>query len=128
MGNFDLLKVKGVSRRDFMKLIAATTAALGLPELIVPQAANAVEQALNKPPVIWLEGMDCTGCSESVLATLNPSPAELILDMLSIRYHETLMAGSGQTSEEAFQAALKEKFVLVVEGSCPAKEDRYCMV
>ena len=41
MGNFDLLKVKGVSRRDFMKLIAATTAALGLPELFVPQAANA---------------------------------------------------------------------------------------
>ena len=128
MGNFELLKAKGVSRRDFMKLIGATTAALGLPELFVPQAADAMEQALNKPPVIWLEGMDCTGCTESTIATLNPSAAELILDMISVRYHETIMAGSGQTSEEAYQTALKEKFVLVVEGSCPAKEDRYCMV
>jgi hydrogenase small subunit len=130
MGNFDLLQAKGVTRRDFMKLIAATTAALGLPELIIPQAANAVEQALNKPPVIWLEGMDCTGCTESAIAILNPSPAELILDMLSIRYHETIMAGSGQSSEEAYQSALKEKFVLVVEGACPSKEeyDRFCMV
>jgi len=128
MGNLDLLKVKGVSRRDFMKLIAATTAALGLPALIVPQAANALEQALNKPPVIWLEGMDCTGCTESAIATLNPSPSELILDMLSIRYHETIMAGSGKTAEEAYQLALKENFILVVEGACPATEDRYCMV
>lgn len=128
MGNFELLKAKGVSRRDFMKLIGATTAALGLPELFVPQAADAMEQALNKPPVIWLEGMDCTGCTESTISTLNPSAAELILDMISIRYHETIMAGSGHTSDEAYQTALKEKFVLVVEGSCPAKEDRYCMV
>ncbi len=128
MGNFDLLKVKGVSRRDFMKLIAATTAALGLPELFVPQAANALEQALKKPPVIWLEGMDCTGCTESAIATLNPSPAELILDMLSIRYHETIMAGSGNKSEEAYQEALKEKYILIVEGAIPSKEDRFCMV
>lgn len=130
MGNFDLLKVKGVSRRDFMKLIAATTAALGLPELIIPKAASALEQALKKPPVIWLEGMDCTGCTESAISTLNPSPAELILDMLSIRYHETIMAASGHQSEEAYQATLNENFVLIVEGSSPAKEelDRFCMI
>ncbi|OLN32305.1 hydrogenase small subunit [Desulfosporosinus metallidurans] len=130
MGNFDLLKVKGVSRRDFMKLIGATTAALGLPELFVPQAATAMEQALKKPPVIWLEGMDCTGCTESTIATLNPSAAELILDMISIRYHETIMAGSGNKSEEAYQEALKDKFILVVEGSSPSKkeQDHFCMV
>lgn len=128
MGIFDLLTVKGVSRRDFMKLIAATTATLGLPEVAVPKAASAVEQALEKPPVLWLEGMDCTGCTESTISTLNPSPAELILDMLSIRYHETIMAGSGYTSEEAYQETLKENFLLVVEGSCPAEEDRYCMI
>ncbi|WP_088186300.1 hydrogenase small subunit [Desulfosporosinus sp. FKA] len=128
MGNFDLLKVKGVSRRDFMKLIGATTAALGLPELFVPQAASAMEQAIKKPPVIWLEGMDCTGCTESTIATLNPSAAELILDMISIRYHETIMAGSGNIAEEAYQEALKDKFILVVEGATPAQEDRYCMV
>ncbi|HVJ47807.1 hydrogenase small subunit [Desulfitobacterium sp.] len=128
MGNLNLLNAKGVSRRDFMKLIGATIAALGLPELFVPQAANAMEQALEKPPVIWLEGMDCTGCTESTIASLNPSAAELILDMISLRYHETIMAGSGNKSEEAYQEALKDNFILVVEGSVPSKEDRYCMV
>lgn len=128
MGKFDLLNARGVSRRDFMKIIGATIAAFGLPDLVAPQAANAVEQALNKPPVIWLEGMDCTGCTESTIATLNPSAAELILDMISLRYHETIMAGSGKTSEEAYQEALNDKFILVVEGSIPFKEDRYCMV
>ncbi|WP_425800657.1 hydrogenase small subunit [Desulfitobacterium sp. Sab5] len=128
MGNFDLLTAKGVSRRDFMKLIGAAVAAFGLPELIAPEAANAVEQAIKKPPVIWLEGMNCTGCTESTIATLNPSAAELILDMISIRYHDTIMAASGEQTEEAYQETIKDKFILVVEGSIPAKEDRYCMV
>lgn len=131
MGKFDVLKARGVSRRDFMKLMAATTAALGLPSVITPRAVQAVEQALNKPPVIWLEGMDCAGCTESALATLNPSAAEVVLDMLSIRYHETIMAGSGDVAESALQATLEnesDRFILVVEGSIPSKEDRYCMV
>lgn len=128
MGKFDLLQSHGVSRRDFMKLIAATTAALGLPEVIAPQAAEAVESALKKPPVIWLHGMECTGCSESLLATLNPSIEGLILNSLSIRYHETIMAASGMVAEKAYEDALKEDFVLVVEGSIPSKIDQYCMV
>lgn len=130
MGNFDLLKAKGVSRRDFMKLVAATTAALGLPEIMIPKSAAALEQALQKPPVIWLHGMECTGCTTSTISTLNPSPAELILDMLSIRYHETIMAASGHQAEEALHDTLDEKFILIVEGSTPdsAKNDRFCMV
>jgi hydrogenase small subunit len=128
MGKFDLLQVRGVSRRDFMKLIAATTAALGLPEVIAPQAAEAVENAIKKPPVIWLEGMDCAGCTESTIATLNPSAAEVILDLISIRYHETIMAGAGEVAEEAYKETLGETFVLIVEGSIPSKVDEYCMV
>lgn len=128
MGKFNLLRAKGISRRDFMKLITATTAVFGLPNAIIPQAAKAVEKALNKPPVIWLEGMDCAGCTESTISTLNPSAAELILDMLSIRYHETVMAASGTKAEQAYKETLTQKFILVVEGSIPSKEDRYCMV
>jgi len=75
--------------------------------------------------------MDCAGCTESAIATLNPSAAEVILDMLSIRYHETIMAGSGEVAEGALKSTLEnetERFILVVEGSIPSKEDRYCMV
>ncbi|OCZ53764.1 hydrogenase small subunit [Dehalobacter sp. TeCB1] len=128
MNTFDALAARGVSRRGFLKLMAATTAALGLPAAVSPKVTQAVETALEKPPVIWLHGMECTGCSESLLATLNPSAAEVVLDMLSIRYHETIMAASGYTAEEAYLEALKENFVLVVEGAIPSKEDRYCMV
>jgi len=128
MSKFDLLTARGVSRRSFLKLMAATTAALGLPSTVLPQSVKALETALEKPPIIWLHGMECTGCSESLLATLNPSPAEVVLDMLSIRYHETIMAASGYVAEKAYQDTLKQNFVLVVEGSIPSKEDKYCMV
>lgn len=130
MGKLDFLQARGISRRDFMKLMAATTAALGLPEVLTPQAAKAVEAAMQKPPVIWLHGMECTGCSESLLATLNPSIESLVLDTLSIRYHETIMAASGHVAEQAYQDTLKENFVLVVEGSVPSSQetDQYCMV
>jgi len=131
MGKFELLEARGVTRRDFMKLIAATAAAFNLPDVFVPKAAKALEQALEKPPVVWLHGMECTGCTESTIATLNPSAAELVLDMLSIRYHETIMAAAGHVAEEALKETLKEgNFILVVEGSVPKSQeyDFYCMV
>lgn len=131
MGNFDVLEARGISRRDFMKMVAAATAAFGLPEVITPKAAKAVEAAAKKPPVIWLHGMECTGCTCSVISTLNPSVEELVLDMLSIRYQETIMAGQGYKAEEALEETLHNdagKFILIVEGSIPEKEDRFCMV
>ncbi len=131
MGNFDVLKARGISRRDFMKMIAAATAAFGLPEVIAPKAAEAVEAAAEKPPVVWLHGMECTGCTCSVLSSMNPSVEELVLDMLSIRYQETIMAGQGTVAEEALQETItkdKGKFILIVEGSIPAEENRYCMI
>lgn len=126
--NPNFLEAKGVSRRDFLKLLSVTTAAFGLPSVFAPQAAKAVEEALKKPPVMWLHGMECTGCTESTISSLNPSAEQLILDMISLRYHETIMAGSGKVSEEAYLETLKSPFILIVEGSIPSQEDRYCMV
>ncbi|RNC29024.1 MAG: Uptake hydrogenase small subunit [Candidatus Dichloromethanomonas elyunquensis] len=128
MKNLDKLSSRGISRRKFLQLIAAATAALNLPNAVIPRASKAVEAALGKPPVIWLEGMDCAGCTESLLATLNPSAAEVVLDMLSIRYHETIMAGSGEVAEQAYQETLRGNYILVVEGAIPSQEDRYCIV
>ena len=54
------------------------------------------------------------------------------LQRLSLDYHETLMAASGQQAEATLQQAVTEnfgKFVLVVEGSIPTKEQgRYMML
>lgn len=125
----DLLEARGVSRRDFVKLCAAVTAALGLPAAFQPKVADAVENAIKKPAVIWLEGQDCAGCSESTIATLNPSAAEVVLDMISLRYHETIMAGTGDVALKAFEDTVKEgNYVLIVEGSIPKADDRFCMI
>jgi hydrogenase small subunit len=75
-----------------------------------------------RPSVIWLHYQECTGCTESLLRTSHPGLAELILDLISLDYHETLMAAAGHQAEAALQNAVKQnagKFILVVEGSIP---------
>jgi hydrogenase small subunit len=121
---------KGLSRREFLKFCAGTVAALGLSDLFTAQMiAEALESAAKKPPLIWLEGQDCAGCTISLISVENPGPASLILDKLSIRYHETIMAASGNMAEKAREETIKEGgYVLVVEGSIPSADDRFCMV
>ncbi len=46
----------------------------------------------KRPSVIWLHFQDCTGCTETLLRTSAPDVAHLILDVISLDYHETLMA------------------------------------
>lgn len=125
----DKLISKGVSRRDFMKLCTMVTATFGVSNALAPKVAEAAEGAVSKPPVIWLEAQDCAGCSTSMLSAINPSPGELILDMISLRYHETVMAAAGHQAEEAMQETIKKGgYVLVVEGSIPTADDRFCVI
>jgi len=125
----DKLAAKELKRRDFIKLGAAVAAAFSMPVSFGQQVAFAAEKAAGKPAVIWLEGQDCTGCSESFLASLNPTVEELVLNTLSIRYHETIMAASGVKAEEARLETIKQGgYVLVVEGSIPKADDRFCMI
>ena len=120
----------GLSRRDFLKYCAWASTALGLSELFTAEKiALALESAAKKPPLIWLEGQDCAGCTISLISVENPSPASLILDKLSIRYHETIMAASGYVAEKAREETIKEGgYVLVVEGAIPSADDRFCAV
>jgi hydrogenase small subunit len=120
----------GLSRRDFLKFCGGVTAALGLSDIFTAEMiAEALESAAKKPPLIWLEGQDCAGCTISLISVEDPTPASLILDKLSIRYHETIMAASGHMAEKAREDTIKEGgYVLVVEGSIPSADDRFCMV
>jgi len=118
----------GVSRRQFLEfcaaLMVAAPAGLALTSKArASEVARAVAKA-RRPSVIWLNFQDCTGCTETLLRTATPDIAELILNLISLDYHETLMAAAGKQAEEALQAAVKEnagKFVLVVEGAIPRK-------
>ena len=94
--------------------------------------AAAAKNADGRPAVIWLHFQECTGCSESLLRSSHPSVASLILDMISLDYHETLMAGSGHQAEKSLldsMAANKGNYILVVEGGIPTKDNGiYCKV
>jgi hydrogenase small subunit len=124
------LDARGISRRQFIKYCAATAAVLGLSELeFATKVARALEGASKKPPVIWLEGQDCAGCTVSFAGALNPPVGSIILDRLSIRYHETIMVASGHLSESAYHDTVKQGgYVLIVEGSIPSADDRFCLV
>ena len=121
----------GVSRRSFIKTCITATAMMGLPFSMHTRVAEAVEKNGN-PSVIWLHFQECTGCSESLLRSTHPTISTLILDMISLDYHETLMAGSGAQAEKSLHDSMlanKGKYLLVVEGAIPTKENGiYCKV
>ena len=120
----------GVSRRSFLqlcsKIMIAAPVGLSLTSgRTAAQIAKMVGKA-RRPSVIWLHFQDCTGCTETLLRTTAPDVAHLILDVISLDYHETLMAASGAQAEAALKSAIEEnagKFVLVIEGAIPTRDD-----
>ena len=104
---------------------------MALPEAVAPKIAQAIT-AEDRPPVIWLHGSECTGCSMSLLRSEHPSVEKLIFDLISLDFHETLAAGAGEQAEAALHHAVEQnygKFILVVEGAVPLKESGiYCRI
>ncbi|HBE94940.1 MAG TPA: oxidoreductase [Desulfovibrio sp.] len=121
-GAEERLQKRGVSRRDFMKFCGTVAAVMGMGPAFAPQVAEALT-AKRRPSVVWLHNAECTGCSESILRTVQPYIDELILDVISLDYQETVMAAAGEKAEEALHAAISapEGFVCVIEGALPTK-------
>lgn len=125
----DLLQKRGISRREFLKFSTVMAATLALPVDFVPRIAKALEQT-KRPPVIWLEFQDCAGCTESLLRAHHPSIAEIVLDVLSLNYHETIMAPSGFQAEQSLKDTVDAGgYLTIVEGSIPTADDGvYCCI
>lgn len=124
-GPADLERRLEMPRRDFLKFCAGIAGTLGLPVGAEAAVAKAIESA-KRPSVIWLHFQECTGCSESLLRAEHPTLEKLILDVISLDYHETLMVAAGHQAEQARKdamAANKGKYVLVVEGAIPTKQN-----
>ncbi|GAB4262316.1 MAG: hydrogenase small subunit [Deferrisomatales bacterium] len=118
-----LLARKGLTRRDFLKWSSVMTAALCLPPAFERTVARAAEVA-PRLPVVWMHFQECTGCTESALRSAYPGIAEVILDYLSVEYHETIMAPSGDQAEKSLEDALARyagEYIAVMEGSIPTK-------
>ena len=120
-----------LSRRGFLKGCAIAAAALGLCDEMVPKIVEAATSP-KRPLVVWLHFQECTGCTESLLRASHPDVARLILDLISLDYHETLMAGAGKQVEEVLDETIKKydgKFLCVVEGAIPTKDGGiYCKI
>lgn len=121
----------GMSRRQFLKMCTVLAASLGLSNSLTPKVARALE---NNPrvPVIWLHMQDCTGCTESFIRSSSPLAGQVILDMISLDYHETLAPGAGTAIEKLRDEVVQKyagKYVLAIEGSVPTgAQAKYCVV
>jgi quinone-reactive Ni/Fe-hydrogenase small subunit len=116
---------EGVNRRDFMKWASATTAMLMLPSVFTPLVAEAAE-LMNRVPVIWIELSDCAGNTEALIRSDGPKVDEIILDIISLEFHDTLQAASGHQAEKQLEEAVelfKGKYLLFVEGAVPMAMD-----
>jgi hydrogenase small subunit len=118
-----------VTRRDFLKYAAASAAALGLSRVQLTRLETALAAA-SRPPVIWLSGQACTGCSVSLLNAVNPTIDQVLLNTISLNYHSTVMAAAGDLAVTAARSTSQAGgYILVVEGAIPtASNGRYCYV
>jgi hydrogenase small subunit len=127
----DTLTRNGVSRREFVEYCSSLCIVLGVGKSAAPKMVRAL-LAPQRPPVIWLQLQECTGCVESVLRTGDPTIGDLVLDVISLDYQHTLMAGAGAAVEKAMTDSIKAnagKYILLVTGSVPTKENGiYCTV
>ncbi len=121
----------GVSRRSFLKGLTGTAAGIGLSQIFNPALISALEKGLENHPVLWIQGQGCSGCSVSLLNSVDPSIKKILLNIISLQYHPTVMAAEGETALENLYRvaeAYKGKFSLVVEGAIPlAANGKYCV-
>ncbi len=115
------LAQRGVTRREFLQFCTALTTLLALPPSMASVMAEAIAKA-RRQSVIWLSFQECTGCTESITRSHSPTLENLIFDLISLDYHHTLQAASGEAAEHARMQAMKDnegKYLVIVDGSIP---------
>jgi hydrogenase small subunit len=120
-----------ISRRDFLKWSIAATVALKLNYDL--DRLNMVLADDSDPPVIWLQGSGCTGCTVSLFNVTNPATIDTVLtDKISMKFNSTVMASADDSALSALEnAALnyQGQFILVVEGAVPTGANgNYCIL
>jgi hydrogenase small subunit len=128
---WEVMRAKGYSRRDFLRFCSHAAAAIGLGAAGLPRVVRALEKK-PRPPVVWLHFQECTCCSESFIRSSHPVVADVVLDLLSLDYTETLQAAAGFQAEKSMRDTVKAyqgKYILLVEGSVPTKDGGvYCTI
>ena len=104
-----------------MNYCTGSAAALGLAATLGP-----LEKALaasSGPPIIWIKGSSCTGCTVSLANRISSSApvdlADLLIHTIDLVYHPTLMGAAGDLAVQNLANAAAGKFILAVEGGIP---------
>ncbi|MGL4292302.1 MAG: hydrogenase small subunit [Bacteroidales bacterium] len=124
------LRKRGISRRDFLKFCGIMGSMLGLKASGVEQVIDAF---MTKPriPVLWEHFQECTCCSESFIRCSHPVVEQVLLEMISLDYTDTLMAAAGAQATAVEQQVIKEnygKYILLVEGAVPLGNPGFCTI
>lgn len=135
-----------ISRRDFLKWMLASGAAVGFGKLELEKVTYAME-SMAQVPVVWLQAAGCSGCTISFLNMLDtnkeidkynnisiPTINKFLAgeniageQSISLKYDNTLMAASGLDAIKSLDNL--NNYVLIVEGSIPTAEDgMYCVI
>jgi len=121
----ELVERKGVTRRNFLKFCGIMAATLGLEASYIPKIAEALVSG-PRPPFIWLQFAECTGCTEAFLRSSSPFIDDLLLNKISLEYHETIMAPAGEAATKSLTDAVSAyagKYFVITEGAIPLAEN-----
>ncbi|MGV8981403.1 hydrogenase small subunit [Clostridium sp.] len=120
-----------ISRRDFLKWSVAAGVALNIDFDL--GNVNTVLAAETDPPIIWIQGAGCSGCTISTLNVTNPATIDdVLLNKISMKYNSTIMTASGELAMQTLDQSAtlyKGQFILVIEGAVPTGVDgNYCIM
>jgi hydrogenase small subunit len=125
------MRAKGYSRREFLQFCSYAAAIAGIEASQLGSVVRAFEQK-PRPPVVWLHFQECTCCSESFIRSSHPIVADVVLDVLSLDYTQTLQAAAGFQAEKCLKDTMQKypgQYILLVEGAVPVKDGGiYCTI
>lgn len=131
------------SRRRLLKALASVASVMALPKDKARRLASRFLNEAVRVPVIWLEFQDCTGDTESFIraaqrqdplqpTVTDPGIVDLLLDVVSVEYHETLMTAAGFRAElcrEQIMTRYAGQYLVIIEGSIPiGANGAYCTI
>jgi hydrogenase small subunit len=120
-----------ITRRAFLKWVAASASALGLSKLDLLKLEEALASSTS-PPVIWLQGSSCTGCTISLLNVTNPTIDDVLLNTISMKYHPNLSTAAGELAVSTIvdnSNIHNGQFILCIEGGIPTgASGNYCVI
>ncbi len=118
------------TRREFITLGTRLAALMGLSAGSIPGLASGLEKlSAGTPPVLWLQAQSCSGCSVSLLNTVEPDPVRLLTRYISLIFHSTLSTATGEMAMETVHTTIEGGgYFLALEGSLPVGMPKACMM